>query len=159
MSKKHYFCTTPCHSGFVPGSDLFFHSGISGHIGRPEPKGQQFVHAALDEILRRFGHDHVQLRPAELEQCLTAHTAGRGDLFVHLAAAAAHHCNIRELGHAVGHGLEQGRALCAAGGGKGRIFHVAAGVDASVLCAQGSTHHKIGISTHRQPRSSRSFSQ
>ena len=75
MSKKYRFCTVSCRSGFVPGSDLFFHSGISGHIGRPEPKGQQFVHAALDEILRRFGHDHVQLRPAELEQCLTADPA------------------------------------------------------------------------------------
>ena len=49
------------------------------------------------------------------------------------------------LGHTVGHGLEQGRALCAAGGGKGGVLHIAAGEDAAILGAQGSAHHKIAV--------------
>ena len=81
-------------------------------------------------------HDDIQLRAAELEQCLTADAAGRGDLLVDFAPARTHHGDVGEPGHALGHGLEQGRPLGAAGGGKGGVLHIAAGEDAAILGAQ-----------------------
>ena len=92
---------------------------------RAKAEGQQFVHAALDKVFRCLCHDNVQFRPAEFKQSLAAHPAGRSDLLVHLAAAAAHHSNVCELGHTLGHRLEQSRALCTAGGGKGlSLIHI-----------------------------------
>ena len=123
----------------------FLHRFVARHVGRPEAEGQQLVHAALDEIIRRPCHDDVQLRPAELEQRLTADPAGRRDLFVHLAPAGPHDGNVGEPGHALTHRLEQRRALGAAGRGKGGVLHIAAGEDAAVLRPQRRADQKVRI--------------
>ena len=52
-----------------------FHGLVARHVGGTEAEGQQLVHAALDEIVRAFCHDDIQLRPAELKQRLTADPA------------------------------------------------------------------------------------
>ena len=128
------YCPAVCLCAFIP----LPHGTVARHIGGAKTEGQQFVHTALDKVFRCLCHDNVQFRPAEFKQSLTAHPAGRSDLLVHLAAAAAHHSNVCELGHTLGHRLEQSRALCTAGGGKGSVLHVAAGKNAAILGAQGS---------------------
>ena len=57
-----------------------FHRAVARHVGGAKAEGQQLVHAALDEVLRAFGHDDVERRTAELKQRLSAHAAGGGDL-------------------------------------------------------------------------------
>ena len=91
------YCPVVRLCAFIPS----LHGTVARHIGGAKTEGQQFVHAAFDEILRGLCHNDVQLRPAELEQCLTAHPAGGGDLFVHLAAAGTHDGNVGEAGLAL----------------------------------------------------------
>lgn len=76
---------------------------------------------------------------------IVQHSKGFVSQNIDLLAAAAHHSNVCELGHTLGHRLEQSRAFCTAGGGKGSVLHVAAGKNAAILGAQGSAHHKIAV--------------
>mgnify|MGYP006868403543 CR=1 FL=1 len=66
------YCPAVCLCAFIPS----LHGAVACHIGGAKTEGQQLVHAALDEIIGGLCHDDIQLRPAELEQCLTADPAG-----------------------------------------------------------------------------------
>ena len=58
----------PLHPAFFAQLCSIFHSLVARHVGGTEAEGQQLVHAALDEIVRAFCHDDIQLRAAEFEQ-------------------------------------------------------------------------------------------
>ena len=135
----------PLRPAFFAQLRSVFHSLVARHVGGAEAEGQQLVHAALDEIVRAFCHNDIQLRAAELEQCLTADAAGRGDLLVDFAPARTHHGDVGEPGHALGHSLEQGRPLGAAGGyaagaTDAQVWAVPGILTATVILADNTTH-------------------